>query len=202
MGLIMTIAEKAAVSVVTAIFPPAGWLLKALGLAENLLIWWFGNLVRCLVTIIFVLLVLSLDLVGIIESKNEKIAEQKSNLIEQQERSRQLAEQALLHQNAVSEANAEMSRLAHQKELTDAKSALDHYISNHRLSAYNKLRPSNDKSEAGQPAATPNSDGSSLAAGVSADYVVVSTGNLQKCDTAITYAIDAHNWALTVNQVK
>ena len=71
MGLITSIAEKAAVSAATTAFPPLGWALKAVGAIETALVWWFGNAVRALITVIVIVILLAWH---VIETKNATIA--------------------------------------------------------------------------------------------------------------------------------
>lgn len=200
MGLITSIAEKAAVTAITAAFPPAGWVLKILGGIEGALLWWFGNLSRFLATAVVALMLLVWHLDSALHERDQQIVDQQADFAKQQENARRIAEQALHHQNAVSKANASESDKQHKKELSDAQSAFDRYAVTHRYVPARKLQhPSGDPSADGQTASTKDSDDSAVLAEMSGDSVVVSIENLHKCNEAVTYAIDAHNWSLTIN---
>lgn len=200
MGVISSIAEKAAVSAITTAFPLAGWLLKIFGAIESALIWWFSNLSRSLAAAIFVLLLLVWHLDSSLHERDQQIANQQADFANQRANARTIAEQALKHQNDVSRANAYESDKQHEKELADAKTAFDKYVASHRYPSARKLQhPSGDPSAAGQTASAKDSDDSAFLAEMSGDSVVVSIGDLHKCNEAVTYAIDAHNWSLTIN---
>jgi hypothetical protein len=121
----------------------------------------------------------------------DTVRTQAENFINAQNAASVIAKQALLHQQEFYEHKAKESEDAHQKQLDDARSYADNYIATHRLRTKASERPS------GTAAASAQGDGSAIPPVMPTDAVVVSAGDVQACTDAVTYAIDAHNWAVT-----
>ncbi|MDE2103184.1 MAG: hypothetical protein KGL39_38415 [Patescibacteria group bacterium] len=84
--------------------------------------------------------------------------------------------------------NAKEAQHAYEIELADARAATERYIATHRL------RP------APAPAATPSapqSDSSAIPADLPTDSVVVPGSDVRACTAVVTYALKAHDWAIT-----
>lgn len=88
---------------------------------------------------------------------------------------------------------ANVSDERHQDALVDARAAADRYI------ARNRVRIQSGGSEGGQAATAADSGDSGLSEILSNTGVMVSERDVQACTAAMTYAVDAHNWALTLN---
>jgi hypothetical protein len=105
----------------------------------------------------------------------------------------QIAQTTLQHKQAAYQVKAMETNSAYRAQLVDAKSAADRYSATHRV----------------QPQAVPSGRRSALAAAqgrstsvpaiMPADAVVVSSGDLQACTDATTYALNAHSWATAIN---
>ena len=210
MGLISSIAEKAIVGTVTTAFPPFGWLLSSLGGIENGLLWWFGNLNRSLGTALALVSLLAwhFDSLAVknadLAAKNAlALKVQANSYIAAQAQAKQIAQQKLDHQNAVSAANAQRIQNGYQKQLTDARSAMDDYRSKHSLSALGLLYRTKAATSGGtgQPSASTPDNGSGVPQEMPADSVVVSAHDLQQCTDSVTYAIKSHQWSETINDV-
>ena len=94
--------------------------------------------------------------------------------------------------------NAQRSDIAHAQDLERAAAAGRDYADRHRIAA-GGLRPPGDRGASGQAAAAAASGGAGLPEGVPADsFVAVADPDLQACTAAVTYAVDAHNWAVTL----
>lgn len=87
-------------------------------------------------------------------------------------------------------ANASDER--HQDALADARAAADRYI------ARNRLRVQIAGSAGGQASPAADSGDSGLSEILSNSGVVVSEGDVQACTAAMTYAVAAHNWAVSM----
>jgi hypothetical protein len=99
------------------------------------------------------------------------------------------AQQALDRENAAYQAKAVEAQNAYQAQLADAHGAADRYIAAHRV------QPASAGGHAGATAAAADGASTSLPAGLSADAVVVSADDVQTCTGAVTYALQAHDWA-------
>ncbi len=105
----------------------------------------------------------------------------------------QMAQAALQHEQAGYAAKAKEADDAYQTQLVDARSAADRYIADHRV------QPQTAASGAGSAPAAAQSGSAGIPAGMPADAVVVSAGDVQTCSDATTYAMKARDWALTLN---
>jgi hypothetical protein len=106
------------------------------------------------------------------------------------------AQQALDRENTAYQAKATEAQNAYQAQLADAHSAADQYIATHRV------QPAPAGSHAGTAAAPTDGGSASVPSAVPADAVVVSADDVQACTGAVTYALQAHDWAATLNEVK
>lgn len=102
------------------------------------------------------------------------------------------AAQALHQQEALYQAKARETQNAYAVQLADARTAADRYIADHRL------RSTTDESHAGPTAAGPQSSSPAIPSDVPAEAVVVSGNDVQACTAAVTYALEAHDWAASL----
>jgi hypothetical protein len=105
-----------------------------------------------------------------------------------------IAQQALHHQEAVYQQKATEADSAYQAQLADAHSAADRYIATHRVRAEAFARG------ASASVAPAKSVGPDLSSILPADAVVVSQSDLQACTDVTSYAVSAHNWAVSLDQ--
>lgn len=202
MGLISSIAKKAAVGSVTAAFPPARWLLTALAWVETALVWWFGNLTRVLVTLVILLMLFCWHLDSLVVTRDDQAKAKDAQVASEQKEARAIALAALNHQQAISSQNAQQQQGQYETQLASARDAANKYIAGHSISSYFKLQPAGGKNSASGTAAGAPSDSSALPPGLSANSIVVPANDVQACTDATTYALKAHDWAATVNIVK
>jgi hypothetical protein len=104
-----------------------------------------------------------------------------------------IAQQASQHQQAAYQAKATEADIAYQSQLADARFATARYIASHRVQS---------AAVAGQAgSATPPTQSGSAAvpASMPTDSVLVSSGDVQACTDAVTYGLNAHAWATTIN---
>ena len=113
----------------------------------------------------------------------------KAHFVSAQIEARRAAAAALLHQEAVYLAKANEADHGYQNELADARSAADAFIASHRLRATDVAR------RAGTTVGSATGGSAAIPAPVPADAVVVSSGDVQACTNAVTYAVAAHDWA-------
>lgn len=108
------------------------------------------------------------------------------------------SEAALIAKRALDAAEARYAHkameadLAYQTDLADARSAADRYIDAHRVRWQAPAR------DAGGTLATAESSDPGIPASVPGDAVVVSESDVQACTSAVTYAVKAHEWALSL----
>jgi hypothetical protein len=106
----------------------------------------------------------------------------------------QIAQQALHHQEAVYKAKATEADSAYQAQVADAQSAADRYIAAHRV------RSAVIAGGAIAPIATATGVSPNVSSILPADAVVVSQSDLQACTDVTSYAVSAHNWAVSLDQ--
>jgi hypothetical protein len=99
------------------------------------------------------------------------------------------AQAALDRENTAYQAKAVEAQNAYQAQLADARGAADRYIAAHRV------QPASTGGNAGATVAAADGRGAGVSAAVSADAVVVSADDVQACTGAVTYALQAHDWA-------
>ena len=104
-----------------------------------------------------------------------------------------LAAEALHHQEAVYTARAQEAQTTHESQIASARAAADRFIAAHRVQ-----QPATTGSATGQPASAAQDRGTDLPAGLPADSVVVAADDVQACTAAVTYAQDAHDWAVSL----
>ena len=109
----------------------------------------------------------------------------------------QIAQAALRHEQAAYTLKATEAQSAYQSQLADAQSAADRYIAAHRAPLGVQFQAV--ASGGSGAAATPASNSAGVPAGVPTDAVVVSSSDVQACTDVTTYAVNAHQWAVTVN---
>jgi hypothetical protein len=102
------------------------------------------------------------------------------------------AQQALDHENAVYLAKATEAQNAYQVQLSDARASADRYIVAHRV------QPATAGGDAGATVATTDGGHADVPAGLSPASVMVSSDDVQTCTDAVTYALQAHDWADTI----
>jgi len=105
----------------------------------------------------------------------------------------QIAQTALQHERAAYVIKATEADSAYQTQLVDARSAADRYGATHRL------QPPTVASGSGSAPAAAEGYSTGVPASMPADAVMVSNGDVQACSDATTYALNAHNWAITMN---
>jgi hypothetical protein len=112
-----------------------------------------------------------------------------------QDTAKQIAVEALHHQEAVYQAKAQDADHAYTTQLADAHSAADRYIATHRV----QPAPAGNRAS---PTIAAASGGSAIVpAIVPTDTVLVSSGDVQQCTDAATYALNAHRWAESLTQI-
>ena len=201
MGLISSIAEKAAVGSVTAAFPPAGWLLTALGGVEAALTWLFSSLTRILAAATILLFLFCWHLDHLVVMRDNQAKAKDAQIIAAQKAASAMALAALNHQQAVSDKNAKKQQGLYETQLATARDAANKYIADHSVSSYFRVQPASGKNPTSATSASTQGDSSSLPPGLPANSVVVSADDVQSCTDATTYALKAHDWAGTVNIV-
>jgi len=103
-----------------------------------------------------------------------------------------IAQEALANEQAMYNDQAQKAQKDYESHLEDAHSYAAAYIASHRVQS------AAAKGSSGSTSAPAKGDSSELPAVVPTDSVVVSTSDLQACTSSVTYAIDAHNWAVTI----
>ncbi len=97
-------------------------------------------------------------------------------------------------------ANAKRSNAIHAQDLARALAAGRSYADSHRI-AVERLRPEGDRGPSSDTAAAAESGGAEFSENLPAgSFVAVSDPDLQACTTSVTYAVGAHNWAITLDQ--
>lgn len=117
-----------------------------------------------------------------------------------------IAQDALHHQEAQYQVKAQEADNAYSSQLAIAQSAAQRYIDSHRVGAVYRagssgaLRMQPSATQGGPSSAASGSEGGSTAvpASVPSDAVMVSAGDVQACTDAVSYALDAHGWALSL----
>jgi hypothetical protein len=102
------------------------------------------------------------------------------------------ARQALQTETAAYAAKAKDADNAYQTQFAAAQTATDQYIATHRVrttAVASSAWPAPSPSQGANPG---------IPATVPVNTVVVSPGDLQACTDAVTYAIQAHDWAATL----
>lgn len=105
----------------------------------------------------------------------------------------QIAQTALQHEQAVSDVKSTEANSAYQAQLVDVRSAADRYSATHRV------QPQAVSSGRRSALAAAQNHSTSVPAIMPADAVVVSSGDVQACTDATTYALNAHSWAAAIN---
>jgi hypothetical protein len=103
-----------------------------------------------------------------------------------------IAQRALEATEAEYRNKADEADKAFQSKLADARRAADAYVSAHRVRS---------QAHQGSPSGTlasAESGRASVPASLPADAVLVSERDVQACTHAVTYGIEAHDWALTL----
>jgi hypothetical protein len=106
---------------------------------------------------------------------------------------------AHVQQEAAYQAKAKEADNAHQSELETAQKAADRYIADHHEPTCG-VQPASAARSGGDTAASAQGGDPAVSASMPADAVVVSQGDVRACTAAVTYGIDAHNWATTINR--
>lgn len=101
------------------------------------------------------------------------------------------AQQALMREQAQYQTRAAETDRAYQTQLAAARLGSRAYIDSHRMQPGTVARGG---SAAPAPA---EGDRSGISANMPTDAVVVSASDLQICSDAVTYGLQAHDWALT-----
>jgi len=103
-----------------------------------------------------------------------------------------IAQRALEATEAEYRSKADEADKAFQSKLADARRAADAYVSAHRVrSQVHQGSPSGTLASA-------ESGRASVPANLPTDAVLVSESDVQACTDAVTYGIEAHDWALTL----
>lgn len=98
--------------------------------------------------------------------------------------------------------NAERGEEAHGEDLLHADTARRAYADSHRIGGFG-VRAEGDRGETGQASATSDDSIAGVHAQLPAhSFVAVSDSDLQACNIAATYAVSAHNWAMTLPRVE
>lgn len=103
-----------------------------------------------------------------------------------------IAQRALEATEAEYRSKADEADKAFQSKLADARRAADAYVSAHRVRS---------QAYQGSPSGTlasAESGRASVPASLPTDAVMVSERDVQACTDAVTYGIEAHDWALTL----
>lgn len=103
-----------------------------------------------------------------------------------------IAQAALQHEQAVYQVKAQEEDSAYQAQLADARSDADRYIAAHRV------QPAAVAGGGGATAPGSADSSSGIPASLPSGAVVVSTGDVQTCTDAATYALKAHDWANSI----
>jgi len=106
-----------------------------------------------------------------------------------------IARAAITHQQAVYQAQAQETEHEYEQKVADAHAAADRYVADHRVGG---LRTGPAQGASSPAVAASTTGGPGVPPGVPADAVVVSAGDVQACTSAVTYAVQAHNWALSL----
>jgi hypothetical protein len=108
-----------------------------------------------------------------------------------------IAQQALQQEKARYAAQAQEAQNEYEHQVADAHADADNYIAAHRAPAGLRTTP-----VVGAPGTAPaagSAGGADVPAVVPADTVLVSAGDVQACTNAVTYAVQAHDWAASLN---
>lgn len=103
-----------------------------------------------------------------------------------------IAQRALEATEAEYRSKADEADKAFQSKLADARRAADAYVSAHRVRSQAVAR------DASGTLASAESGRASVPASLPTDAVLVSERDVQACTDAVTYGIEAHDWALTL----
>lgn len=103
-----------------------------------------------------------------------------------------IAQRALEATEAEYRSKADEADKAFQSKLADARRAADAYVSAHRVRSQAVAR------DASGTLASAESGRASIPANLPTDAVLVSERDVQACTDAVTYGIEAHDWALTL----
>jgi hypothetical protein len=102
------------------------------------------------------------------------------------------AQAALAATEAEYRSKANEADLSYRAGLVDARSAADRYVT------ANRVRNQTAARDASAAPASAENRGPGVPASLPADAVMVSEGDVRACTDAVTYAIGAHEWALSV----
>ena len=114
---------------------------------------------------------------------------QESQYVAAQSEAALIAKRALDAAESRYRSKADEADKSYRASLADARSAADRYIAGHRVRG----------TFAGPASAAPaaaSDRGPGVPSGLPADAVVVSAGDVQACTDAVTYGVQAHEWAL------
>jgi len=103
-----------------------------------------------------------------------------------------IAQRALEATEAEYRSKADEADKAFQSKLADSRRAADAYVSAHRVRSQAVAR------DASGTLASAESGRASVPASLPTDAVLVSESDVQACTDAVTYGIEAHDWALTL----
>jgi len=101
---------------------------------------------------------------------------------------------ALQATEAAYRSKADASEQTYRSKLADARGLADSYIALHRVRVETPSRV------ASGPASSAQGGSASVPADMPADAVMVSAGDVQACTAASTYALGAHEWALSLTK--
>ena len=185
--------------------PPLSWIAGAFGFVGKALKWaWKAAGQHPREAVIIALLAISGFLawrnVGLRKDVSaEKLAHQADIDLfvrAQKEAERLAAENKLRIETKYKEA-AHAADVQYQASLADARTNLDRYIAAHRVRG-----KAEDRSAVGQAAGSAQGGVAGLPQSLSTADILVSERDMQACDGAMTYALEAYRWAGTLEQVK
>lgn len=103
----------------------------------------------------------------------------------------QRAQQALMREQALYQTRAVETDRAYQNQLAAARLGSRAYVDSHRVQFGTVA------GRGSAAAASAESNRTGVSANLPADPVMVSASDVQICSDAVTYGLQAHNWALT-----
>lgn len=133
------------------------------------------------------------------EAKRERDAERaahaqtKAVYREAQAKAGELAQKRLREVESLYRRNADEAEQLHAAALADAGDAAERFIRANRVRAEGASCPSSG------PIAPASGERAGVPAPVPADPVMVSADDVRACTGAVTYALEAHRWSLTLN---